>query len=345
MYPSTNDFFAVREALSLHSNLQLQDALKACDQTQGWGVNQTLVIDQKPVFVKRIPLTEKEYAQGFNTQNLYQLPMYYHYGVGSAGFGAFRELICHQRVSDWVLQGHTAYFPLLYAYRIWPVQTPQGTKTPWRERSPEQWQQHLSYWNNNPQIAEYLSAREAAPYEIVLFLEHVPETLFAYAQQKDERAFSLLAQASEGLRFLNQRGILHLDAHLGNLLTDGERVVISDFGLALDQRFQLAPDEQRFFAQHQHYDQAGIIGSLAYIFRQYLAQAAERPLSVEQLKQALNGLKGTPDFSLPPELAGLLLKYEAPLLVVSQFFEDLRQDPSKSTRWPTDLDLPLLFAL
>lgn len=348
----TTDFFAVRQALHLRSNLQLQDALKTCEQTQGWGVNQTLVIDQKPVFVKRIPLTEKEYAQGFNTQNLYELPMYYHYGIGSAGFGAFRELICHQRVSDWVLQGHTAYFPLLYDYRIWPAQAP------WQKRSPEQWQRHLKVWSDEPHIAEYLKARESAAYEMVLFLEYVPDTLFAYAEQKDERLLGLLSQASEGLQFLNGQGVLHLDAHLGNLLTDGERVVISDFGLALDRCFQLAADEQHFFEQHRYYDQAQIIGSLGYVFWQHLCaqkgdaarEVCERLgvqddqlLSTVALENALQLLKGSHPLQLPADLVALLLKHEETLLTLRQFFDRLRQDTSKNIPWPERLSLPLLF--
>ena len=347
-----NGYFAIRQSLQHHCNAQLLKALTERSYTQGWGLNQTLEIDQKPVFVKRIPLTEREYLQGFNTQNLYRLPMYYHYGIGSAGFGAFRELICHQKVSDWVLQGHTRHFPLLYDYRIWPAQAP------WKKRSPEQWERHLKVWGNAPRIAEYLQAREKAAYELVLCLEYVPDTLFAYAEQKDERLIPLLSQVSDGLQYLNGQGVLHLDAHLGNLLTDGERVVISDFGLALDRCFDLAADEQAFFERHRYYDQAQIIGSLGYVLWQYLGSQktdaaraacerlglqADRPLSVASLHKALQLLKGEHPLQLPPELVRLLLKHEEVLLTLGHFFDELRQDSSKMTPWPEGLSLPLLF--
>ena len=56
----------------------------------------------------------------FSTKNLYDLPTYYQYGVGSAGFGVFRELVANIKTTNWVLQGAIANFPLLYHARIIP---------------------------------------------------------------------------------------------------------------------------------------------------------------------------------------------------------------------------------
>ena len=51
-----------------------------------------------PVFVKRIPLTdvERRPENVMSTANLFGLPPFYQYGVGSAGFGAWRELTANQ---------------------------------------------------------------------------------------------------------------------------------------------------------------------------------------------------------------------------------------------------------
>lgn len=61
----------------------------------GWGVSGTAVLDEHPVFVKRIPVTALEAAHRHSTKNRFQLPVFYNYGVGSAGFGAYRELATH----------------------------------------------------------------------------------------------------------------------------------------------------------------------------------------------------------------------------------------------------------
>ena len=49
-------------------------------------------VDGVKVFVKRISLTDLERAAGNegSTANLFDLPLHYQYGVGSAGFGAWR---------------------------------------------------------------------------------------------------------------------------------------------------------------------------------------------------------------------------------------------------------------
>ena len=57
------------------------------------------------MFVKRVPVTDLEYENMFSTRNLYDIPTYYNYGFGSAGFGVYRELVTHVKASNWVLAG------------------------------------------------------------------------------------------------------------------------------------------------------------------------------------------------------------------------------------------------
>jgi hypothetical protein len=73
-----------------------------------------------PVFVKRLPLTDEEKERPDDTSNIFGLPNFYHYGVGSAGFGAFREVAGHLKATDWVLDGAIESFPLLYQRRVIP---------------------------------------------------------------------------------------------------------------------------------------------------------------------------------------------------------------------------------
>ena len=64
-----------------------------------------------PVFAKKIALTDLEIKNPHSTRNLFELPTYYQYGVGSAGFGVWRELSAHQMTTKWVLDGECPNFP------------------------------------------------------------------------------------------------------------------------------------------------------------------------------------------------------------------------------------------
>ena len=86
-------FYELNTHLAHIDNEGLNALLAESGETRGWGKNHTIELKQSKVFIKRIPLTHLEYNQMFSTKNHYDLPSYYNYGVGSAGFGAFRELL------------------------------------------------------------------------------------------------------------------------------------------------------------------------------------------------------------------------------------------------------------
>ena len=48
--------------------------------------------------------------------------------------------------------------------------------------------------------------------------------------------------------FMKSSGLFHFDAHLGNILTDGEQLYLTDFGLATCPRFDLSAEEADFLA-------------------------------------------------------------------------------------------------
>jgi len=67
--------------------------------------------------------------------------------------------------------------------------------------------------------------------------------------------------------FLHERGVLHFDAHFGNVLTDGDAFYLADFGLALDATFELTATERRFLDRHQYYDYGTVLWSLGSVIR------------------------------------------------------------------------------
>src|ERR1035441_812187 len=101
--------------LSLLSDRQLGEAVAAADPL-GFGIggrSAELDIDGTRVFVKRIPLTDVETRpeNARSTANLFGLPMFYQYGVGSAGFGAWRELAVHTKPTSCTLGNEYEGFP------------------------------------------------------------------------------------------------------------------------------------------------------------------------------------------------------------------------------------------
>ena len=102
-------------------NARLQSLLDTGETQRGWGKTQILEIGGAKVFIKRVPMTALEYDNLFSTKNLYDLPLYYNYGVGSAGFGVFRELLTHVKTTNWVLEGAIGTFPLMYHFRNLPT--------------------------------------------------------------------------------------------------------------------------------------------------------------------------------------------------------------------------------
>jgi hypothetical protein len=239
-------------------------------------------IEGAKVFVKKIALTDLERTaenEG-STANLFELPMFYHYGVGSAGFGAWRELQANLRASAWALSGECPHFPLAYHWRVMPRTAPppfSAEQQAWLERAP-------GYWGHSDAVRARLAAIGAASASIVLFLEYVPETQRAWL--KGRVAGQPLGPASEAaiLRFhdqlhetatfMNDRGMLHFDLNGSNVLTDGELVYAADFGLALCADFDLSPAERAFFEAHRLYDRC----YLDWAFVEWLAPEADPPV-------------------------------------------------------------------
>lgn len=104
-------YSAVSTSLALRSDDRLAELVDAAVPLgSGIGGKSALMeIDGKPVFVKRVPLTDLERLPEHvrSTANMFGLPMYCQYGVGGPGFGAWRELAVHTMTTNWVLGGST----------------------------------------------------------------------------------------------------------------------------------------------------------------------------------------------------------------------------------------------
>lgn len=334
--------------IALTDNAKLQSLLDTEETQRGWGRTQILKIGQSKVFIKRVPITDLEYDNQFSTGNLYDLPMFYNYGVGSAGFGVFRELVTHIKTTNWVLEGAIATFPLMYHYRILPT---SGART---EVDQERHQGYVEYWGSNENIGRYILDRANTHYEAVIFLEYIPYTVGPWLSENMNKGDALVAEMRDTITFLRKKGIIHLDVHFHNIVTDGKRFYLTDFGLALDKSFDLSPAEKAFYARNSEYD----YGELLSCFGSYLVRMCRQRLSDEQGQHLSEkyGLQEETDFEellsvlmsrraelLADEVLNLkkkdreclasLAKYRDILLLMHRFYSDMRRNNQKDTRF------------
>ena len=89
----------ISSALACMSNKQLEKMLadgKVMHKGIG-GTSLQVEIYNIPIFVKKAPITDLELQPKnyMSTANIFNLPMCYQYGIGSTGFGSWRELLAN----------------------------------------------------------------------------------------------------------------------------------------------------------------------------------------------------------------------------------------------------------
>jgi hypothetical protein len=248
-------YFALSSQIAQLDNAQLRSLFNNSESNQsnsGWGFNHTIVFGESKVFVKRVPVTNIEYNNLFSTKNLYNLPTSYNYGFRTTGFGVFRELITHIKTTSWVLEEAISTFPLMYHYRIIPF---FGRRT----------DVDVEHWGNNPNVRNYVLDRVNANYELVIFLEYIPYVLDKWLQENPSKLQKSLDDLRTTIDFLRTKKIIHFDAHFQNILTDGERIYLTDFGLVLDKSFALTLDEESFFEQNIFYDYGEVMRNIGHL--------------------------------------------------------------------------------
>ena len=164
----------VSSSLALLSDRQLGRLVNDAG-SPGAGIGGTsAVVDVAgvPVFVKRVPLTDLERRPGsvMSTANLFGLPVFCQYGVGSPGFGAWRELAANAVTTSWVLARRTEAFPLMYHWRVLPGAAALADELADLEGA-------VDYWGGSPAVRGRISALAGASASVVLFLEYIPQVL------------------------------------------------------------------------------------------------------------------------------------------------------------------------
>ncbi|MGW3492995.1 protein kinase family protein [Streptomyces sp. NPDC001020] len=250
----------IATALALVSDRDLAE-LVASGTPLGTGIGGRSVlieVEGRKVFVKRVPLTDVERLPDNvrSTANLLEVPPVFHYGLGSPGSGAWRELAVHTMTTNWVLAGRFSGFPLMHHWRVLP-DTPQ----PLHEELADV-ERVVAYWGGAPQVRERIEALRTATANVALFLEYLPHNVHEWlgtqlASGDFDTACALVErQLRESADFLRANGLVHFDAHFENILTDGRHLYLADYGLALSSRFRLSAEERDFLDRHEGYDHA-----------------------------------------------------------------------------------------
>ncbi|NJK69375.1 MAG: hypothetical protein HC789_08235 [Microcoleus sp. CSU_2_2] len=329
----------------LHSLFENSESILS---SLGWGKNHTIALGQSQVFVKRLPVTNIEYDNLFSTRNLYNLPTYCNYGVGSfgsTGFGVFRELVTHIKTTNWVLEGAIATFPLIYHYRIMPFSGRRSAVD--RSRLKD----YVEYWGNSANAGNYLLDRSSANYELVLFLEYIPHVLETWLRENPNKLQQPLDELRTTIDFLRTRGIIHFDAHFQNVLTDGEQTYLTDFGLVLDKSFSLTKDEEVFCEQNTFYDYGEVLRNLGHLVRspynscsendqhrlmaKYCIKESLKPYEVGAiLLENIEQIHADGDIKLDEFYVASIVKYRSIIALMQDFFSDMWGNKKKDRKLP-----------
>lgn len=304
----------------------------------GWGGSSVkLEIDGIPIFVKKLLLNEVEGKPENirSTENLFGIPLYYQYGVGSGGFSVWRELLSHIMSTEWVLSNENRNFPLMYHWRI--IKNSDET-APLDE---EEFKNYVKYWSDSTAIGERVRANHDAPTFVALFIEYVPDTLNTWLSKQLSQEEGSLDKAIEmvecnlkdTIAFINSKGMLHFDAHFHNILTDGDQLYFSDFGLATSSQFDLSKEEMQFFQKHQNYDRCYVVTILtSWIISRLFGKDRCDAILQDYANQKTPPL--LPE-ALTPYLSSIIKRYAHLTLKMNTFFKTLREE-NKQVPYPAD---------
>lgn len=294
------------------------------------GRSAELDVGGQRVFVKRVPLTDLELRPENvrSTADLFGLPLFYQYGIGSAGFGAWRELAAHHLTTDWVLGDAYPDFPLMYHWRVLPDSAPQDFVDEFGGIDGA-----VARWEGSAAVRDRLEAIGRSSAGLVLFLEHVPQTLADWMGERRAAAreggegppYGWLDETlARGADFMSSQGFVHFDAHFRNILTDGHAIRFADFGLALSSRFELSAQEREFLTGHLAYDRHYVAGHLV---RHHLL---DEVCDAAFLRRWIAGDR--PD-RVPPGAAAVIDRRAASAVVLDDFHRRLL-DVSRRTPYP-----------
>ena len=332
----------IADALALSSDRDLRERLRtAAPLAAGIGGETSLLrVADAPVFVKCVPLTalEQRGEHVRSTADLFGLPPWHHYGVGSAGVGAWRELAAHVLTSGWVADGTCESFPLLHHWRVLSNHAAPAITAEQRAEL----ESSVDFWHQDPSVRRRLEALASTPDRLVLFVEHIPQNLLTWLGEKAAHGGAALdsacARVEEDLlaaaAHMASSGLVHFDAHLRNVLADDERLYVSDFGLACSTSFDLTDGERDLLRTHVDHDVAYVATEIVNWIVVSLTRAALTWTHPQQRNDFVERCAhGHVPPELPPSAAAAVQRFAPVAAIMNAFYFELH-GTSRQTPYP-----------
>jgi thiamine kinase-like enzyme len=211
-------------------------------------------------------------------------------------------------------------------------------------------EQDVAYWENSAAIQQRYEAIHNSSTSLVLFLEFFPKSLHSWMNdqaqpnggnpQRQHALSNMIKQVDTSVQFMKNNNFIHFDTHLENIVTDGNNIYLTDFGLSLSADFDLSPLEQAFFETHRHYDECcmhvNILHSL--LKPMFFPDSKNQNDFKDTLQRILNGNHQ----DIPNHISLYVKKFGAIALLMDDFFQGLIHQ-SKQTPYPADRLAELLM--
>ncbi|MEU8061751.1 protein kinase [Microbispora bryophytorum] len=228
--------------------------------------------------------------------------------------------------TNWVLAGEFAGFPLAYHWRVLPAPAPPvGLFSEFGGLEGA-----VAHWGGAPAVRRRLEALERSTMSIAVFLEHIPHTLGSWLADREVSAFPRVeSELAEGVAFMRDRHLIHFDVHFRNVLTDGDHLYFSDFGLALSSRFELPTSEYNFHLTHRDYDHDYV---MAHLVNQHVAERVRG--GADRRRFVRDWADGHRSSGVAAPAAEILDRHAGTAAVMDDFHRRLCE--SKQARYPAD---------
>jgi serine/threonine protein kinase len=243
------------------------------------------------------------------------------------------------------LDGEIATSPLMYHYRIMPFLGQRLAVDLDRHK------EYIESWNNNINVGNYALERSISNHELVLFIEYIPHVLETWLNENPNTLERSLNEIRTTIDFLRTKGIIHFDAHFRNILTDGDRIYLTDFGLVLDRNFALTKEEEAFFEQNIFYDYGEVLRNLRHLMRSSYDRCSEIDKSrivekydikpglqphelVSILLDNIELIHADGDIQLDDFYVASIVKYRSIIMLMHKFFARMWGNRQKDTKLP-----------
>jgi serine/threonine protein kinase len=197
----------------------------------------------------------------------------------------------------------------------------------------------VEFWGT-PFIRNRVEELEESVYSVVLFFEYVPYNLHdwltdqvAIGENAATSAFSIVdSNLRSAVSYMNANGLIHFDVHFKNVLTDGHRVYITDFGIATSSLFDLSESELEFIELNKTHDGCYVVTQLVNWLVTALTNTVNRDERIDFIRRCA---KGDESPEIMDSAAKIIMRYAPIAVVINDFYTELISK-SRSTLFPVE---------